>query len=52
MSPFGDTIERPLDLALGALYAAYDSPRVSAEQLARLAIEAAAELKTSHRRGL
>jgi len=31
------------DLALGALYAAYDSPRLSAEQLARLAIEAAAE---------
>ncbi|MBI2294576.1 MAG: hypothetical protein HYU76_00680 [Betaproteobacteria bacterium] len=31
------------DLALGALYAAYDSPRLSAEQLARLAIETAAE---------
>jgi len=31
------------DLALGAMYAAYDSPRLSAEQLARLAIEAAAE---------
>ena len=31
------------DLALGALYTAYDSPRLSAEQLARLAIEAAAE---------
>jgi ATP-dependent protease HslVU (ClpYQ) peptidase subunit len=31
------------DLALGALYAAYDGARLSAEQLARLAIEAAAE---------
>jgi len=31
------------DLALGALYAAYDNPRLSAEQLARLAVEAAAE---------
>lgn len=31
------------DLALGAMYAAYDSPRLSAEQVARLAIEAAAE---------
>ena len=31
------------DLALGAMYAAYDNPRLSAEQLARLAIAAAAE---------
>jgi ATP-dependent HslUV protease subunit HslV len=31
------------DLALGAMYAAYDNPRLSAEQVARLAIEAAAE---------
>jgi ATP-dependent protease HslVU (ClpYQ) peptidase subunit len=31
------------DLALGALYAAYQNPRLSAEQLARLAITAAAE---------
>ena len=31
------------DLALGAMYAAYDSPRLSALQVARLAIEAAAE---------
>jgi len=31
------------DLALGAMFAAYDSPRLSAEQVARLAIEAAAE---------
>lgn len=31
------------DLALGAMYAAYDSPRLSAERIARLAIEAAAE---------
>lgn len=31
------------DLALGAMFAAYDSPRPSAEQVARLAIEAAAE---------
>ena len=31
------------DLALGAMYAAYDNSRVSAEQVARLAIEAAAE---------
>jgi ATP-dependent protease HslVU (ClpYQ) peptidase subunit len=54
------------DLALGAMYAAYDNARLPAEQVARLAIEAAAEfddatglpvvshsvrLKTSHRRG-
>ena len=32
-----------LRLALGAMYAAYDNPRLSAEQVARLAIEAAAE---------
>ena len=53
------------DLALGAMYAAYDNARLSAEQVARLAIEAAAEfddatglpvishsvkLRTSHRR--
>jgi ATP-dependent protease HslVU (ClpYQ) peptidase subunit len=31
------------DLALGAMYAAYDNPKLSAEQLARLAITAAAE---------
>ena len=31
------------DLALGALYASYDNPKLSAEQLARLAITAAAE---------
>jgi len=31
------------DLALGAMYAAYDNPRFSAEQVARLGIEAAAE---------
>jgi ATP-dependent HslUV protease, peptidase subunit HslV len=31
------------DLALGAMYASYDNPRMSAEQLARLAITAAAE---------
>jgi ATP-dependent protease HslVU (ClpYQ) peptidase subunit len=31
------------DLALGAMYAAYDNARLSAEQVARLAIEAAAE---------
>lgn len=31
------------DLALGAMYAAYGNPRLSAEQVARLAIEAAAE---------
>jgi ATP-dependent HslUV protease, peptidase subunit HslV len=31
------------DLALGAMYAAYDSPKLSAEQVARLAITAAAE---------
>ena len=31
------------DLALGAMYAAYDRPGLSAEQLARLAVEAAAE---------
>ena len=31
------------DLALGAMYAAYDNPRLSAEQVARLAIAAAAE---------
>ena len=31
------------DLALGAMYAAYDTARLSAEQVARLAIEAAAE---------
>ena len=31
------------DLALGAMYATYDGSRLSAEQLARLAIEAAAE---------
>ena len=54
------------DLALGAMYGVFDNPRLSAEQVARLAIEAAAEfddatglpvishsvkLKTSHRRG-
>lgn len=54
------------DLALGAMYASYDNPKLSAEQLARLAISAAAEfddatglpavshsvkLKTSHRGG-
>jgi ATP-dependent HslUV protease, peptidase subunit HslV len=31
------------DLALGAMYASYDNPKLSAEQLARLAITAAAE---------
>ena len=31
------------DLALGAMYASYDAPRLSAEQVARRAIEAAAE---------
>ena len=31
------------DLALGAMYASYDNPRLSAEQIARLAITAAAE---------
>lgn len=31
------------DLALGAMYTAYDNSRLSAEQVARLAIEAAAE---------
>jgi ATP-dependent protease HslVU (ClpYQ) peptidase subunit len=31
------------DLALGAMYAAYDRPGLSAEQVARLAVEAAAE---------
>lgn len=31
------------DLALGAMYAAYDDRRLSAERVARLAIEAAAE---------
>jgi len=31
------------DLALGAMYSAYDNGRLSAEQVARLAIEAAAE---------
>ena len=31
------------DLALGAMFATYDSPRLSAEQVARRAIEAAAE---------
>ena len=31
------------DLALGAMYAAHDKPGLSAEQVARLAIEAAAE---------
>lgn len=31
------------DLALGAMYAAFDNPRLSAERIARLAIEAAAE---------
>ena len=31
------------DLALGAMYGIYDNPRLSAEQVARLAIEAAAE---------
>lgn len=31
------------DLALGAMYAAYDNPKLSAEQIARLAITAAAE---------
>lgn len=31
------------DLALGAMYAAYDNARLSAEQVARIAIEAAAE---------
>jgi len=54
------------DLALGAMYGVYDNPRLSAEQVARLAIGAAAEfddatglpaishsvkLKTSNRRG-
>jgi ATP-dependent protease HslVU (ClpYQ) peptidase subunit len=31
------------DLALGSMYAAYDRPGLSAEQVARLAVEAAAE---------
>jgi len=31
------------DLALGAMYASYDNPKLSAEQVARLAIAAAAE---------
>jgi len=31
------------DLALGAMYGVYDNPRLSAEQVARLAIKAAAE---------
>jgi len=31
------------DLALGALYSLYPDPRLSAEQIARKAIEAAAE---------
>jgi ATP-dependent protease HslVU (ClpYQ) peptidase subunit len=31
------------DLALGAMYGVYDNPRLSAEQVARLAVEAAAE---------
>ena len=31
------------DLALGAMYGVYDNPRLSAEQVARVAIEAAAE---------
>jgi ATP-dependent protease HslVU (ClpYQ) peptidase subunit len=31
------------DLALGAMYASYDNPKLSAEQLARLAITAASE---------
>ncbi len=35
------------DLALGAMYAAYDRPGLSAEQVARLAIEAAAEFDDS-----
>ena len=35
------------DLALGAMYAAYDRPGLSAEQIARLAIEAAAEFDDS-----
>jgi len=32
------------DVALGAMYAAHDNPHLSAKQVARLAIEAAAEL--------
>ena len=35
------------DLALGAMYATYDNSRLSAEQVARLAIEAAAEFDDS-----
>jgi ATP-dependent protease HslVU (ClpYQ) peptidase subunit len=35
------------DLALGAMYAAYDNARLSAEALARLAIQAAAEFDDS-----
>jgi len=35
------------DLALGAMYAAYDRPGLSAEQVARLAVEAAAEFDDS-----
>jgi ATP-dependent HslUV protease subunit HslV len=35
------------DLALGAMYAAYDNARMSAEQIARLAIEAASEFDDS-----
>ena len=35
------------DLALGAMYAAYDRPGLSAEQVARLAIAAAAEFDDS-----
>lgn len=35
------------DCALGALYAAYDQPKLNAEALARLAVEAAAEFDDS-----
>ena len=35
------------DLALGAMYAAYDSSRLSAERIARMAIEAASEFDDS-----
>lgn len=35
------------DYALGALYAAYDQPKLNAEALARLAVEAAAEFDDS-----
>ena len=35
------------DLALGAMYAAYDRPGLSAEKVARLAVEAAAEFDDS-----